>query len=365
MKISQMNSVMALAQASNETVHIVGRHGIGKSQCVEGYVKENNYHLETLMLSQNEVADLIGMPYEENGVTFWSKPVWLHRMEEAALEGKHCVLFLDELARAPLEVRQSALQLVLDRRIHEHHLPEVLGLKTLVVAADNPADEYQTDELDPALLDRFMSFEVETDAKGWLKWANANNVESVITDFIAEFPEKLHWMAEDGDNDKGATPRAWAKMSDVLKNIKMVPENLIFAIIEGKLGKTVGNSFYLYFNDYVKVMKVQDVLDIIGKSSLDSKEDHEKVYKKLSKKTQEMEAISADQLAQKIKMEVEAGNIDYQVLTVFLASLNLEIAASIFKGWKEAPDTEEFYFNWAKSVPGRYLFRLVTTKVKN
>ena len=364
MKISQMSGIMSLALASNETVHIVGRHGIGKSQCVEGFVKDNNYHLETLMLSQNEVADLIGMPYEKEGVTYWSKPVWMERMEIAAQEGKHCVLFLDELARAPLEVRQSALQLVLDRRIHEHHLPETNGLKTLVVAADNPAAEYQTDELDPALLDRFMSFEVETDVDGWLKWARANNIESVITDFISEFPERLHELAQNDDSDKGATPRAWAKTSDILKNINLIPENLIFSVIEGKLGKLVGNSFFLYFNDYVKVIKVDDVLDIIGDAEIDTQKAQEKVAKKLAKRTLEMEALSAGQLAEKIKALIgKDERVTYDVLSTYITSLNLEVGASIFKGWKEDSETQKFFYDWAKSVPGRHIFRKITTKV--
>lgn len=360
-----MNQIMALAQASNDTVHMVGRHGIGKSQCVEGFCADNNIHLEILMLSQNEVADLIGMPYEKDGVTYWSKPVWMQRMEDANAQDKHCLLFLDELARAPLEVRQSALQLVLDRRIHEHFLPELNGIKTLVVAADNPASEYQTDELDAALLDRFASYEVETDVAGWLKWARANNLESVVTDFIAEFPEKLHWMAEDSEDDKGSTPRAWAKLSDNIKNFKLIPDSLILQAIESKIGKTVGNSFYFYFNDYVKVLKVADIVKFIGKSPIKTISEQEKMAEKLSEVTKAMEAISADQLAQKIKKEIESDKLSHDVLTCYLGSLNLEVAGSIFKTWKEDPETEEFYFTWAKTIEDRWLIRRITTKVKD
>jgi len=290
--------------ASGETVHQIGRHGIGKSEGVVGFVKDHgNIHMELLMLSQNEVADLIGMPYEKDGVTYWSKPVWLKRMEDASAEGKECVLHLDELARAPLEVRQAALQIVLDRRIHEHHLPvSDAGLKTLIIASDNPSDLYQTDELDAALLDRFCSFTLEVDANGWLKWANNNNILSVITDYIADVPTNLHWMAEDGEEDKGATPRAWAKLSDILKNIDMVPSNLAFSIIEGKLGKTVGHNFFGFWKDYVKVVKPEHLMDIIGTSSVKTQADQEKVAKKLMKVTKAMEQVSADQLAQKLRM---------------------------------------------------------------
>lgn len=367
MKISNMTKIFKLAQASGDSVHMAGLHGIGKSKVVEQYCKENDIHLEILMLSQNEVADLIGMPVEKDGVTYWSKPVWLKRMEDASAQGKQCCLFLDELARAPLEVRQSALQLVLDHRIHEHHLPvDTMGLETLVIGADNPSDEYQTDELDPALLDRFMTYKVETDVKGWLKWARANNIESVITDFLADFPDKLHWMAEDQSEDKGATPRAWAKLSDIMKNFNLIPENMQLSVIESKIGQTVGASFFQFYVDYAKVMKVEDVLKAIGKAKIETREQQEKVAEKIGKMTKEMEQISASELAQKIKAEIESGEnpkVTYDVLTTYLASLNMEIMQSIYKTWKEDPDTEEFYYEWARNVPDRWVFRIVTEKV--
>ena len=362
-----MTGIFALAQASEDSVHMVGLHGIGKSKVVEQYCKEKDIHLEILMLSQNEVADLIGMPVEKDGITYWSKPVWLHRMEEASKAGKKCTLFLDELARAPLEVRQSALQLVLDHRIHEHHLPkDEMGLDSLVIGADNPSDEYQTDELDPALLDRFMTYKVETDVRGWLKWARANNIESVITDFLADFPEKLHWMAEDQSNDKGSTPRAWAKLSSIMKNIKMVPDNQHLSVIESKVGQTVGSSFFQFYVDYAKVMKVDDVLKAIGKAKISTADEQKKVASKISKLTKAMEQISASELAQKIKDGIgddEQPKVTADVLTTYLASLNMEIMQSIYKNWKEDSDTEEFYYEWAREVPDRWIFRLVTQKV--
>lgn len=366
-----MPQIMRLAHLSQDSVHMVGLHGIGKSKVVSDFAQENDFHIEILMLSQNEVADLIGMPIEKDGVTYWSKPAWFERMETASKNNKHCVLFLDELARAPLEVRQSALQLVLDKRIHEHHLPTNDGLHTLVIGADNPADEYQTDELDPALLDRFMTYNVETDIKGWLKWARANNLESVVTDFVADFPEKLHWQAEDQANDKGSTPRAWAKLSDIMVNLHTIPDNLHLGVIESKLGQTVGSSFYQFYVDYAKVMKVDDVLEAIGKSKIGTSEEQEKTAKKIGKLTKEMEQISASELAQKIKADIELADdhedknpkVTHDVLTTYMGSLNLEIMQSIYKTWKEDKDTEEFYYAWARMVPDRWVFRLVTKKV--
>jgi len=359
MKISGMKEVFKIAHMSNDTVRMVGLHGIGKSQVVEQFAKENDFHIETLFLSQNEVADLIGIPDMKDGITYWTKPIWLKRMEDANKVGKHCVLFLDELARAPIEVRQSALQLVLEGRIHEHELPRQNGLKTLIVAADNPSDLYQTDELDDALLDRFGNYEVEVDVKGWLNWARLNNINPVITDYIAEFGDKLHFIPE-GEGDKGATPRSWAKLSNIIENAEKmnVSKGLFGEMLKSKLGETVGYSFLHFYNNYVKIIKPEDIKKAIDIKNLEvSKEFFEKEAKKLSKITENIESLAASELANKMKELTKEDEIWNHILTIYLDSLNVEVFVSIIKTWKE--DGTEFYYEWSETVPEYYVFQKV------
>ena len=359
MKISGMKEVFKIAHMSNDTVRMVGLHGIGKSQVVEQFAKENDFHIETLFLSQNEVADLIGIPDMKDGITYWTKPIWLKRMEDANKAGKHCVLFLDELARAPIEVRQSALQLVLEGRIHEHDLPRQNGLKSLIVAADNPSDLYQTDELDDALLDRFGNYNVEVDVKGWLNWARLNNINPVITDYIAEFGDKLHFIPED-DGDKGATPRSWAKLSSIIENAEKmnVSRGLFGEMLKSKLGETVGFSFLHFYNNYVKIIKPEDIKNAINIKNLEvSKEFFEKEAKKLSKITENIEALAASELANKMKELTKEDEIWNHILTIYLDSLNVEVFVSIIKTWKE--DGTEFYYEWSETVPAYYVFQKV------
>jgi hypothetical protein len=350
-----MKQIFKLAHLSNDTIRMVGKHGIGKSQIVEEFAKENNFHIETLFLSQNEVADLIGIPYQEKQTTFWSKPSWLKRMEEANASGKHCILFLDEFSRAPIEVRQSALQLVLEGRIHEHQLPILEDKKTLIIAADNPTDDYDVYELDPALLDRFGNYNIEISVEDWLQWARKNNVVSVITDYIAEFPEKLHFIPED-DTDKGATPRSWAKLSGLVANFNEIDEGLRYPVIVSKLGSTVGSSFFHYFNNYIKVVKPEDIAKKLQKMPLKTEEDYKKAAKKVSKDLNKMEALALQELANKIKDLSEKNEKWMKILTVVLEAINVEIMVSIIKGWKESEEDSEFYFKWAETVPNGFIF---------
>jgi hypothetical protein len=358
MKISKMKEIFKIAHQSNDTVRMVGLHGIGKSQIVESFAEENNFHIETLFLSQQETADLIGIPDMKDGVTYWTKPVWLKRMEDASKQNKHCILFCDELARAPLEVRQAALQLVLEGRIHEHSLPRLNGLKTLVIAADNPSEDYQTDELDPALLDRFGNYNVEVDVKGWLDWARKNNLNPIVTDYIAEYPDKLHFIPED-DNDKGATPRSWSKLSDLMNNFDSISSDLQYPVILSKLGSTVGNSFFHFYGNYVKIVKPDDLKEWLKDEKIDTKNGIQKAAKKISKRTQQIEALAASELANKIKELTKEDKIWNNILSTFLDSINVEIFVSIIKTWKENTEDAEFYYSWAETVPEGFIFTKV------
>lgn len=271
MNIREVSNLLTSCHLSNDCLLMEGKHGIGKSQIVEQWCKANDVHLEILFLSQMEVGDLIGLPrtIENDGelVTVWTKPIWKQRLDNASTAGKHCVLFLDELNRAPLDVRQSALQLVLEGKIHQHHLPVKDGIKTMIVAATNPSDIYQSDELDHALLDRFLFSSVEPDVEAWLEFARESKVPQVIRDYIIENPTRLHFMPKDGGSDQvSASPRSWTKLADHVKNFDKIPAEAHYPIIKGKIGEAVGSQFYQFLLSYSKVIKVEDVIKVADKA---------------------------------------------------------------------------------------------------
>lgn len=341
MDIQTAKEIIKAAAIADDTVIMEGLHGIGKSNVVKQFAKENGYHIEELFLSHQEVGDLIGIPHtiENDGITVttWSMPIWMQRILKAAAQGIPTVLFLDELNRAPIDVRQSALQLVLERQIHEHILPTVNGQRTLVVAAINPADEYQVDELDPALLDRFLHITVEADAPAWLKWARSNNVNPIVCDFITEYPDRIHWTP--ADQGIGATPRSWAKLGDFMDNVKSIPEEILFQVMKGKVGTELASQFYTFFKNYVDVVKVEDIENVVNdnKDSVDSIEDLSEMISALMTKS---EAIQKSEMAHQLAKKFMPTN-DILVFLAYLYSLEIEICVAFLKGYRE--DDPEMY----------------------
>ena len=370
MEVGKAKGIMTVAQMAGDTVLMDGVHGIGKSEVVREWAKEAGVHFEVLFLSQQEVGDLIGLPkvVEKGGkfLTDWTVPTWLQRVYEAAEAGKQSVIFLDELNRAPQDLKQSALQLVLDREIHQHKLPVVNGVKTLIVAAINPAgDEYHVDELDPALLDRFLKIDVSADPKSWLNWARANKVNGVVRDFIAENPTKLHFKAQ--NEDVGATPRSWTMLGKLVDNFKHVDPEMHFEVIKGKVGSAIGSQFYSFLCNYVNIMKVEDIEKFVKAKKKITKENIREVADELKNgKFGSLESVVQMELVAQMweaYIKKATSQKDIMPLLVTLYALEIETLASVLKQYKA--EDHDGYRVLAQHDFDKELFKTITKKIEN
>lgn len=386
---TQLEQIYAVASDTSVSVIVEGDHGIGKSDSVYSFARENDFHVEPLFLSHQEVADLIGIPtleHDETGfpLTTWSKPIWLHRFEEAAKQGKRCVLFLDELNRAQTEVRQAALQLVLDKQIHEHRLPKTVvdgvAYDTFVVAAVNPADGfYQVDELDPALMDRFLHFKLHVNADSWLDWATKNGVHHTIVSYISNSKDKLY--VKDENASVFPTPRSWAKLSELLGSYEaknLDNHALLYNLVAGKIGHTVGAQFVTYYKENSNIVTVEDVAKLVKKqwAPVRKKSDTdliavEAVAEKVAKLIEHLEIPLLKELTTNMLAEYldNTGKVKFEnaiPLIAYLHAIPVEQLATVIKDLQIESDDKggKNYDNLAEIAPGKEIFRKIVKRVK-
>jgi len=232
MNIQGTKAVVSRALKNKLTAILWGKAGIGKSQVVaqiaESFAEENklkftdkakdfdnkHFGFVDLRLGQMETGDLIGMPIplKEEGKTIFLKPLWFPTEKDS--KG---IIFLDELNRARLDVIQAVFQLVWDRKLASHILPEGWG----IVVACNPAgSEYFVNDLDPALMDRFVHIKVHPETKEWIEWAqNTGDIRTEITDFIGKYPEMLGNDGCDIPIEIKPSPRSWQVLNLMLNNL--------------------------------------------------------------------------------------------------------------------------------------------------
>ncbi len=84
MNIESMKEVLNIAHKAQSAVHMIGDHGIGKTEIVKQFAESQGYHCEVLQLTVMDTGDLIGIPetIEKDGerVTAWAKPIWLQEL---------------------------------------------------------------------------------------------------------------------------------------------------------------------------------------------------------------------------------------------------------------------------------------------
>lgn len=242
------------------SVMMHGSMGIGKSWLVKQIGEELGYDSDTeivdLRLAQMEPADLIGIPRSRDGRTVWDRPEWLPDAE------KHPrgILFLDELNRAPQDVRQAVFQLVNEWKLHTHSLPDGWS----IVSAINPENStlnYQVEALDPAMLRRFVNIKVSPDRDTWLKWATGEgNIDKTLTGFISSHGELL--FSKDDFKVEGNPSPDQYRMIDTLLKAGIVEPRHQMEIFTGLIGVNAATSLVRFIDrNYSRPASGQDVIE--------------------------------------------------------------------------------------------------------
>lgn len=233
-----------------------GTMGIGKSWIIEQIAEELNIPFIDLRLAQMEPGDLIGIPRSRDGQTVWDRPEWFPDGKEQP-EG---ILFLDELNRAPQDVRQAIFQLVNARRMMTHKLPAGWGIVS-AVNPENSTMNYQVESLDPAMLRRFCNIKVTPDPEVWLKWAiNHGKIDSAITGFIAAHGELL--SGKDDFKLEGTAAPDQYRMIDELIKANIIPQKFQMEIFRGLVGVTAATALVKFIDaNYNRPVSGNEVLN--------------------------------------------------------------------------------------------------------
>lgn len=259
-------------------------------------------------------------------------------------KGKRSLLNLDEFNRAEPQVLRSSLQLIENKRLHNHILPKVCGQETVIVACINPAsDGYQVDTLDPALLDRFLFIDVTVSPSEWIEWAKQANLPSVVTDFIAENHDKLHFVPEDGT--KGTSPRSWEAFANYLDNIEQAGPDAYSTYATGVLGSSTAARFILFHQSYANNVNIKtitkDLKKIIKPYVTDTLEDVPKVdLQELADEFTLIEKVNTlhmEDFASALADNAHQKSVkDRMAALVFLYALPLEVLSSFIQKFKRS-----------------------------
>ena len=247
-------SLAPAVSAARLPVLLRGRHGIGKSQVVYQIAGSLGLPVIERRASQMTEGDLVGLPSIEGNRTTFNPPDWFKMAcEEPA------VLFLDEVDRATLEVRQGIFELTDSRKLNGHNLhPD-----TLVFAAINGGEHgesYQVNEMDPAELDRWSVWDVEPTTEDWLAWGK-DNVDGLIWDFINQNRGHLEHTADIEPNKRYPSRRSWKRLNDVLAQADALEAGpAMFNLAQSFVGFEAAVALNDFAKNYERVVTVDQLL---------------------------------------------------------------------------------------------------------
>ena len=270
-----INTLMKIAPRlpSEMSVMLRGPTGIGKSQVVQAIAKTLDLPVIDVRGSTMDEAKVTGIPDFEAGKAFkkamFLLPSWYVRACQEPV-----VLFLDEMNRANPQVLQAFFQVVLDRCLGNdaNGEPMPLHAQTRVFAATNFGAEYDVQEMDPALVRRFWTVDIEPDVNQWCAWATGTGMASSLVDFIRQNP--VHWRVDPAAGKVAPgqilpNPASWDRFAismahmgvDLDEAAGKKDEGTIYTVLRGFVGTEAAISFVSFLEKYQNNITVDMLLD--------------------------------------------------------------------------------------------------------
>jgi len=259
MHISEVKEVLPLLMELKEVPILVGHAGIGKTEVVKQIGQETGREVKILVLSQMEPGDLLGMPARDGDRTVWLKPDWFPKVDNE-------ILFLDEINRASDITRAAVMQLLLDRRLNDHILPDGVWL----VAAMNPdTDRYELNQIiDQAFIDRFIWIKATNNMRDFKafasksKYANDSYIQALSKFYDIDY--SVFQMDNEFELPEiTPTPRAHMRAMKVLNAIQETKMQYAEELLSGIIGKKYAKQMLVIINELkTNPLSVEHLLNV-------------------------------------------------------------------------------------------------------
>lgn len=172
-----LDNLITMATKTNLIPFFEGPRGEGKSQFFKDLAKKTNKTLSILNCSAMDSLDLMGLPKEMNGSTYYARPKFMDAD----------IIFFDEADRIRDEsVKSALLSLWIDRSLNGNDLNE----NTWIFCAGNGKhDEENTIEFTGALADRIVKIPFSYTVKQKIAWLYENHGHSALLRYFEVKPE--------------------------------------------------------------------------------------------------------------------------------------------------------------------------------
>lgn len=268
LSFSSMKVALRVAIVSGHVPNVVGLQGIGKSDLVREFARENDYAFSEVTCSLIQEGDL-AMPYvsqDSNGnkdVSYAINKI-IKKLADDGKGKEYALLFLDEFNRANTQVQSELMNLVLQREVVGYKLPD----NVRIILAMNPSSEmsgyentdYSVSYSDAAMLGRIVSLDLEPSLFDWVDYGKRydevnkrQNVHADVLNYLSGNTSAFTTVEKSGRINN--TPRGWKRASDLLytyENLNVSDFKILTEMMRGTLDRDTADAFVAYYKSLNK-----------------------------------------------------------------------------------------------------------------
>jgi AAA domain (dynein-related subfamily) len=266
MNIQDFKDSLPYLVKAEVTPFIWGHAGIGKTEVVRQYAKDNGFHFFPFYLgAMSDVGDILGLAdfiKDTSGNTIatrFAPPEWLVKAIDYcnANPDSGAIIFLDEFNRARRDILNGMFSLALDKTFHTIKLPKNCHI---IAAGNPPTDEYfTTDVNETALMARFVHIKLEPTFEEWLKYAENKKIDNSLVGFLKNQPELLEQKHTDFQLPVKVDRRAFERLDRLFK--LEVPQHLLQQLMHGIIGIERTVAYLTYLQKVDKPLKGAQILN--------------------------------------------------------------------------------------------------------
>lgn len=242
---------------------LMGPAGIGKTEIVSQVAKEQDLALCSYSLVHHTRQSLLGLPRLENqewgeetvACTRYTMSEIIDAIHQTmAKTGKtKGILFLDEFNCASESIRPVMLQLLQEKALGTHKIPE----GWMLVLAGNPTHYNKSaKDLDPVTLDRLRLLHLEENLDVWKTYAKESGIHPVIIAYLDENPESFYRYqgGKVAEKNELVTPRGWEDLSIQIQLMEEIGEEITPKFIGQFFQSTeVVHTFFSYYRCFASM----------------------------------------------------------------------------------------------------------------
>ena len=248
--------------------YIVGMQGLGKTASAYQACLETKRGFFSLVVAQVDPTELGGqrIPSQDRKSVHVAMPDWKVAINKQIEQGfEKGILFLDELPQAPTAVLNVCRQLVNERRVGEHHLPDGWSV---VCAGNRLQDKAGVNRLPSHLKDCLTYFNIEPNREATCNYMATKKCDFKVIAYLRA--REQFYCVNDPSQDSNPTPRSWERVANILRfnfsdlfSSADIP-HILRELISGQVGEPAMKDFTAFLKIIKNVPEFMNLDNLIN-----------------------------------------------------------------------------------------------------